>query len=180
LNEITERCLTDERKDHLVDHAGRVIEAGLRQAIEHAGFPMHVLEVFDEGFFTLPFRFGAQAVDEFQQQIHQDIREFSPAEQTEGRQEGHSERHGRPAELMGFFDRNPLAIRVEHAGGRSSNRSGGGSPDRSSLASSARGCPTSRAQGPPEFLSRARSKGAAESASETGGSTGPHKASSAP
>jgi hypothetical protein len=79
---------------------------------------MHALEVFDEGCFNLPFRFGAKAVDEFQQQIHQDIREFSPAEQTEGRQEGHSERHGMPAELMGFFDRNPLAIRVEHARGQ--------------------------------------------------------------
>ena len=54
----------------------------------------------------------------FQQAIHQDIREFSPAEQTEGRQEGHSEWHGMPAELMGFFDRNPLAIRVEHARGQ--------------------------------------------------------------
>jgi hypothetical protein len=62
-----------------VDHAGRVIEARLRQAIEHAGFPMHALEVVDESFFNLSFRFGAKAVDEFQQQIHQDVREFSPA-----------------------------------------------------------------------------------------------------
>jgi hypothetical protein len=62
-----------------MDHAGRVIEARLRQAIEHAGFPLHALEVFDESFFDLPFRFGAKAVDEFQQQIHQDIRKFSPA-----------------------------------------------------------------------------------------------------
>jgi hypothetical protein len=76
---------------------------------------MHALEVFDESFFDLSFRFGAQAVDEFQQQIHQDIREFSPAEQAESREEGHPERHSMPAELMGFFDRNPLAIRVEHA-----------------------------------------------------------------
>jgi hypothetical protein len=101
-DEVTERGLTDDRKDHLVDHAGRVLEARLCHAIEHAGFAMHALEVIDEGFFDLPFRFGAQAVHEFQEQIHQDIREFSPAEQTEGREEGHPERHGMPAELMGY------------------------------------------------------------------------------
>jgi hypothetical protein len=118
LDESTERGLPDDRNDHLVDHAGRVIEAGLGQAREHAGCPMHALEVFAEGFFNLPFRLGAKAVDEFQQHLHQDIRECSPAEQTEGRQEGHSEWHGMPAELMGFFDRNPLALRVEHARGQ--------------------------------------------------------------
>ena len=56
-------------------------------------------------------------MDKFQQQIYQDIRELSPAEQTEGREEGHPERHGMPAELIGFFDRNPLAVRVEYARG---------------------------------------------------------------
>ena len=116
-DEIAERRLTDDRKDHLVDHAGRVIEARLRQAIEHAGFPMHPFEVVHEGFFDLPFRLGPQAVDEFQQEIHQDIREFSPAEQTEGREEGHPERHGMPAEFIGFFDRDPLAIRLEDGRG---------------------------------------------------------------
>jgi hypothetical protein len=116
-DEIAECGLTDDRKDHLVDHAGRVIEAGLRQAIEHASFPMHALEVVDESFFNLPFRLGSQTVDEFEQQIHQDIREFAPAEQTEGREEGHPKRHGMPAEFMGLFDGNPLAIRVEHARG---------------------------------------------------------------
>jgi hypothetical protein len=47
----------------------------------------------------------------------QDVCEFAPAEQTEGREEGEPERPGMPAELMGFFDRHPLAIRVEHARG---------------------------------------------------------------
>ena len=117
-DEIAECGLTDDRKDHLVDHAGRVIEARLRQAIEHPGFPMHPFEVVHEGFFDLPLRLGPQAVDEFQQEIHQDIREFSPAEQTEGGQEGHPERHGMPAEFVGFFDRDPLAVRVEHGRGQ--------------------------------------------------------------
>jgi hypothetical protein len=42
-------------------------------------------------------------VDEFEEQIHQDVCEFAPAEQTEGREEGEPERHGMPAELKGFF-----------------------------------------------------------------------------
>jgi hypothetical protein len=79
---------------------------------------MHALEVVDEGFFNLPFRFGAQAVDEFQQQIHQDVCEFPPTEQTEGCEEGEPERHGMPTEFIGFFNRHPLAIRVKHARGQ--------------------------------------------------------------
>jgi len=39
--EIAERRLTDDRTDHLVDHAGGVVEARLRHAIEHPGCPMH-------------------------------------------------------------------------------------------------------------------------------------------
>jgi hypothetical protein len=40
-HEIAECGCTDDRKDHLVDHAGRVIQAGLCHAREPPGFPMH-------------------------------------------------------------------------------------------------------------------------------------------
>jgi hypothetical protein len=69
-DESAERGLHDNRKDHLVDYTGGVREAGLHHALEHPGFPMHALEVLDEGFFDLPLRFGSQAVDECQQHIH--------------------------------------------------------------------------------------------------------------
>ena len=117
-DEITERGLTDDRQAPLVAHAGRVSEAGRRQAIEPAGLPMPALAGGDEDVFDLPCRLGAQAVAQCQQPSHPEIRACSPAEQTADREEGQPERHGLPAALRGCFDRHPLAIRVEPARGQ--------------------------------------------------------------
>jgi hypothetical protein len=78
---------------------------------------MHPFEVVHEGFFNHPLGLGPQTVDELKQEIHQDIREFPTAEQTESGQEGHPERHGMPAEFIGFFDCDPLAVCLEYGWG---------------------------------------------------------------
>ena len=78
---------------------------------------MHPFEIIHERFFDLPLRFGSKAVDEFKQEIHQDIGQFPPTEETVGGQEGHPERHGMPPEFVGLFHRNPLAVGLEHGRG---------------------------------------------------------------
>src|SRR5207244_12864680 len=112
-DEITERGLTDDRQAPLVAHAGRVSEAGLRQAIEPAGLPMPALAGGDEDVFDLPCRLGAQAVAQCQQPSHPEIRACSPAAQTADREEGPPARPGRPAALPACFARPPLPMRME-------------------------------------------------------------------
>jgi hypothetical protein len=78
---------------------------------------MHPFEVIHKGFFHLPLGLRPQTVDEIKQEIHQDIREFPTTEQTESGQESHPERYGMPAEFIGFFDRDPLAVCPEDGRG---------------------------------------------------------------
>ena len=56
-------------------------------------------------------------MDEFPQEIDQAIRQCSTTEPAVGGEEGHPEWHTMPAEFIGFFDRDPLAVRLQYGWG---------------------------------------------------------------
>jgi hypothetical protein len=56
-------------------------------------------------------------VDEFPQEIDQAIRQCSTTEPAVGGEEGHPEWHTMPAEFIGFFDRDPLAVCLQDGRG---------------------------------------------------------------
>ena len=56
-------------------------------------------------------------MDEFPQEIDQAIRQCSTTEPAVGGEEGHPEWHTMPAEFIGFFDRDPLAVCLQDGRG---------------------------------------------------------------
>ncbi len=84
---------------------------------QQAGFAADALEILQQLFLDLALSFGADALDQVDQQLHQCIGERLHAPTTENGQQRDTQRRGVTAQLIGLFDRRTLLIGLKHFGG---------------------------------------------------------------
>ena len=68
--QITERLFRHDWIDYVFDDAFRMLQRGLRQLKQEVVFTSHSLEILQQFFISLAFRFEFEAMDDLQQQIN--------------------------------------------------------------------------------------------------------------
>ena len=116
LDQLAQGLFTDDRKDHLAHDPLGVHERGIGQAIEHARFPADPFQVLEEFPFDTAFGPSADAVDQFDEEVHQRVGQLSASEGAEGGEQTHPQRGRMPAEFVGLLHGHTLAVGTEHPG----------------------------------------------------------------